>query len=150
MRLRAADGRLGRPIGRDHARRVAAIEQGGGAGLAHHADGAPGLPEIRIVNDVQQFRQAGIFVAAQRRIQHMIRQDARVFVVEPGAAHRGFPQCARCLDRQVDAVVAGPVGHRSIPVVGSASVPRDRGACPGTRAPHAPGGVRRFRNEATG
>jgi hypothetical protein len=76
----------------------------------------------------------------------MIRQDARVLVVEPGAAHRGFPQCARFIDTQVDAVVAGPVGHRSILVVGYASVPPDRTACP----PRAPESACRFRNETSG
>ena len=37
----------------------------------------------------------------------MIGQNARFFVVETRAAHRGFPECARFGGRQMDAVVDG-------------------------------------------
>src|SRR5271166_1179903 len=50
------------------------------------------------------------------------------------ATHRGIPQGTRFIDCQVDAVVAGHVGHRSILLIGGASVPPDRKECP-SRSP---------------
>jgi hypothetical protein len=110
--IRASDRRLGGAIRRDHAGIVAAIEQGRRRRLAHHADGSPRQPELRVIDDVQQFRQAGILVAAQRRVQHMVRQDACIVLVVPGAAHRGLAECARFGHRHADAVFAGSFGHR--------------------------------------
>ena len=110
--FRARDRRLGGAIGRDHARIVAAIEQGRRRRLAHHGDGSPRQPELRVIDDIQQFRQAGILVAAQRRVHHMVRQDARIVLVVPGAAHRGLAECARFGHRHADAVFAGSFGHR--------------------------------------
>ena len=85
---RARDCRLGGAIGRDHPRGVAAIQHGRCRRLPHHGDGSPRLPEIRVVNDIQKFGQAGILVAAKGCVQHMVGQDARVVVVVAGATHR--------------------------------------------------------------
>jgi hypothetical protein len=110
----ARDCRLGGAIGGDHPRGVATIQHGRCRRLPHDEDRSSRLPEIRVVNDIQKFGQAGILVAAKGCVQHMVGQDACVVVVIASATHRCLAKRSRCGDRHSDAVVAGCVGHLAI------------------------------------
>ena len=56
--LGAGDRRLRRAKGGDHAVVVATVQKRRRPGFPHHRDRAPRMPEMRIVHDVEQFRQA--------------------------------------------------------------------------------------------
>ena len=106
------------------------IEHGRRPRLPYHGDRPSRPPEFREVDDIQQLRKAGILVTAQRRVQHMVRQDARVVVVIPGTTHRCLAESSRFADSHSGAVLAGPVGHLPIIAFRQPSVPRDRDNCP--------------------
>jgi hypothetical protein len=65
--------------------------------------------EIRRVDNVEQLGQTGIFVAAQRRVDDMVGENAR-FVVVTNAPHRPFGQTLRLGDVEVNAV-NGQIWH---------------------------------------
>jgi len=66
--------------------------------------------EIRRVDNVEQLGQTGIFVAAQRRVDDMVGEDAGFFGVVTNAPHRPFGQTLRLGDVEVNAV-NGQIWH---------------------------------------
>ena len=106
MRGGFLDCRLCRVIEREHADIVPAVEGQGHAGLAHHLHGPARRPEMLVLRDVQDLGQARIFVTAQRRIDHVVGDDARLIVRVSDAAQRAFGEIACVRDAQAD--TAGP------------------------------------------
>ena len=58
----------------------------------------PRQREAAVVGDVQDLGEAGILVAAQRRVDHMVGDDARILGVVADAAQRALAERARFVD----------------------------------------------------
>src|SRR5205823_11695497 len=57
-----------------------------------------------VLGDVEEFRQPGIFVTAQRRIDRVIGNDPRLLGVVTDAAQRTLGMLTRLSDAQMDAI----------------------------------------------
>jgi hypothetical protein len=55
-----------------------------------------------VIGDVEQLRQAGVLVAAQRRVDRVIGEDPRVLGLVPDPAHGPLGQGAGLGGTQVD------------------------------------------------
>ena len=69
----------------EHADIVAAVDQRRYGGLLHHPERVARFLELCGVGDVEQLRQAGIFVSAQRGIHDVDREDPRLIGIETDA-----------------------------------------------------------------
>ena len=98
------DGRPCRMVHRDHADVVAAIVPRRYGGFVDGAHVAPWLAQLRVFSDVQDFWQARVFIAAQRRIERMLGDDARLLVVVAEPAERAKCEIARFVDCKSHAV----------------------------------------------
>ena len=87
---------------RQHADIVAAVEGERDVGLAQHLHGPARQLEVLALGDVEDLGQARIFIAAQRRIDDVVGDDARLIVAIADAAQRAFRQIARVGDAQTD------------------------------------------------
>ena len=56
-----------------------------------------------MVGDVEQLRQAGVLVAAQGRVDHVVGEDPGLLGLVPDPAHGALGQRAGLGDAQVDA-----------------------------------------------
>jgi hypothetical protein len=54
--------------------------------------------------DIENFRQSGILVTAQRRIDHVIGNDARFLRVIPDCPKRVLRQCLRFVGAEANTV----------------------------------------------
>ena len=104
MRRRLGDGGVGGVVHRHHADIVAAVVERRDRGLVQDAHRAARQREAAVLGDVEELGEAGIFVAAQRRVDHVIGDDARLLGFVADAGERPLAQGAGLLDAQVDAV----------------------------------------------
>ena len=86
VRVRTLDGGARHVIHREHGTVVLAVEQHRDARLAHDGHRRTRLLETRAVGDVEQLRQSEVLVAAKRRVDYVIGDDAGVlgFETHPG------------------------------------------------------------------
>ena len=82
-------------IHRDHAVVVAAVVQRRDLGLVHEPHLLPRLREAAVLRDVKNFCQSRIFVAAQRRVDHVVADDARLLGIVADAAQRPLAERPR-------------------------------------------------------
>jgi hypothetical protein len=92
------DCRLGGVKQRQHPDIVAAIEGERDLSLAQRLHGSPRLLEVSAVRNVEDLGEAGIFIAAQRRIDDVIADDARLIVAISDAAQCALGQVTRLRD----------------------------------------------------
>jgi len=64
-----------------------------------------------MIGHVEQLRQAGVLVAAESRVDHVVGQDASLLRLVPDPAHGALREIARLGDAQVNAL--GGVGRHS-------------------------------------
>jgi hypothetical protein len=102
MRLRFLDRRLGDVIEPDHPVVIAAVIKRRDLGLVHEAQRIARSRETAVLGHVEQLREPGILIAAQRRVEHVVGQNARVLRVVAGPAHRALTDAARFVDAQMD------------------------------------------------
>ena len=74
--------------------------------------GRRGCLEARMLGDVEQLRQAGVLVAAQRRVDHVVGEDPRLLGLVADPAHGTLGQRAGLGDAQVDAPGVSVVARR--------------------------------------
>ncbi len=87
MRVRPLDHCARRVIHPQHAALVATVEEHRHARLLEHAHRVARGLEARVVGDVEQLRQAGVLVAAQRRVDHVVGEDPGLLGLVPDPAH---------------------------------------------------------------
>ncbi len=80
------DRRLRRVKERKHADIVAAVKSKRDLGLAQHLHGSARQPEVFALGHVEDLGQARILIAAQRRIDDVVGNDARLIVMISDAA----------------------------------------------------------------
>lgn len=82
------DGRLCGMVHSDHADVVAAIVHYGYVSFAHGTHVTSRLSQLRVFGDIQDFRQARIFIAAQGRVERVLGDDARLLEIVAEPAER--------------------------------------------------------------
>src|SRR5882724_4953746 len=110
MRLRPLDHGARRVVHPQHAALVATVEEHRHARLSERAHRAAPSLEAGVVGDVEQLRQAGVLVAAQGRVDHVVGEDPGLLGLVPDPAHGPLGQRAGLGDAQVDTV--GGIGVR--------------------------------------
>jgi hypothetical protein len=88
MLLRALDRHFRGAHQRVHTAVIAAVDHRRHRRFVHHLQAPPRLAQIHVFKYIEQFGQSGVFVSAQRRIQHVIGDDAGLFVVVSGFSQR--------------------------------------------------------------
>ena len=94
MLVRFRDRSLRRAMHRQHADVVAAVEQDRERALALRAHRCARLAKPGAIGNAQNFRKPRVFIAAERRVDHMIGHDARFVGVEADPAERLLGQRA--------------------------------------------------------
>src|SRR2546425_2814068 len=102
VRLCPLDHGACRIVHAQHAALVATVEQHRHARLLERAHRAARRLEAGVLGDVEQFRQTGVLVAAQRRVEHVIGEDMGFLGLVPDPAHGTLGQRAGFGDAQVD------------------------------------------------
>jgi hypothetical protein len=64
--------------------------------------GRRGVLKLGVVGDVEELRQAGILVAAEGRVDHVVGENPCLLGLVPDPAHGALPQRAGLGDAQVD------------------------------------------------
>ena len=129
--LRFLDRGPGRAVHDQHPDIVAAIVERRDFCLAQHLHRIARPLEAPVLWDVEEFRQPRILVAAQRRIDRVIRDDPRLLGVVADAAQCALGMLARFCDSQMNAIGRHPVR----PV----TLPPDAASAPGASAAPACG-----------
>jgi hypothetical protein len=104
VRLGLGDRRFRGMVHRHHADIVAAVVERRDLGLAQHPHRPARQRKAAMLGDVEELGEAGIFVAAQRRVDDMVGDDARFLGVVADAAHRLLAQCAGLRNAQMHAI----------------------------------------------
>jgi hypothetical protein len=102
MRSGLLDSGLRRVKQRKHPDIVAAVKGDRDVGLAQHLHGSARQLEVFAVHNVEDLGEARIFIAAQRGIDNMIGDDARLIVIKSDAVQRTLRQIAGVHDAQMD------------------------------------------------
>jgi hypothetical protein len=111
VRVRPLDHGARRLVHRQHPALVASVEQHRHARLPDDAHRVPDdehraarRREARMVGDVEQLRQAGVLVPAQRRVDHVVGENTSLLGLVPDPAHGTLGQRTGLGGAQVDAV----------------------------------------------
>ena len=108
---RFGDRDVGRTHHGEHAVRIAAVQARGDRRLVQRFDRPPRLAHPLALGEVEELRQAGVFIAAKRSVDDVIGDDARLLRVEAEPAERGLRKRTRFVDAERNAVLRG-VGRR--------------------------------------
>ena len=110
MRRALLDRRLRRAIKRKHPDVVATVKGDRDSGLAQHRHRPPRRGEVLALGQVENLCQTRVFITAQRRVDDVVGDDARLLVAVANAAQRPFGQIA-CV-RDAEAQTAAPNRRR--------------------------------------